>query len=127
MAICMFILYVADQQASRDFYRAVLGSKPSLDVPGMTEFKLGEECSLGLMPEDGIHRIIGHAMPHPREGRGGPRAELYLRVNDVQASYDALLEAGGKPVSPPDLRNWGDVAAYGADLDGHVIAFAKPG
>jgi catechol 2,3-dioxygenase-like lactoylglutathione lyase family enzyme len=127
MAFAMFILYVADQQASRDFYRSVLGHEPSLDVPGMTEFELGAECSLGLMPEDGIHRIIGDALPHPREGRGGPRAELYLRVEDVQASYDALLNAGGTPVSPPALRNWGDVAAYGTDPDGHVVALAMKG
>jgi len=123
----MFILYVADQQASRDFYRAVLSLEPILDVPGMTEFKLGAECSLGLMPEDGIHRIIGHAVPHPREGSGIPRAELYLRVEDAQASYDALLAAGGTPISPPELRNWGDTVGYGADPDGHVIAFAVKG
>lgn len=123
----MFILYVKDQNASRDFYRAVLGVEPKLDVPGMTEFALSAEASLGLMPEDGIHKIIGEAMPHPSAGRGGPRAELYLVVDDVEASYAALLAASGKAISPPALRNWGDVAAYGADPDGHVIAFGKPG
>lgn len=36
-----FILYVADQARSRDFYRTVLATEPTLDVPGMTEFDLG--------------------------------------------------------------------------------------
>ncbi len=36
----MFILYVSDQQVSRDFYAAGLGLEPVLDVPGMTEFNL---------------------------------------------------------------------------------------
>lgn len=126
MSFALFIFYVSDQQASRDFYRRVLGCEPTLDVPGMTEFSLSAEASLGLMPEDGIHKIIGGAMPHPRAGRDVPRAELYLRVDDVQASYDALLAAGGRPLSPPALRNWGDVVGYGADRDGHVLAFAHP-
>jgi catechol 2,3-dioxygenase-like lactoylglutathione lyase family enzyme len=47
----MTILYVADQKRSRDFYRNILGIEPSLDVPGMTEFPLTDNASLGLMPE----------------------------------------------------------------------------
>jgi hypothetical protein len=32
-----FILYVQDQQRSRDLYRVLLDREPMLDVPGMTE------------------------------------------------------------------------------------------
>ena len=49
-----FILYVADQNRSRNFYAQVLQKEPSLNVPGMTEFDLNETCKLGLMPENGI-------------------------------------------------------------------------
>ncbi|MHA2000778.1 MAG: hypothetical protein ACTSVU_01645 [Promethearchaeota archaeon] len=31
----------------------------------------------------------------------------------------------GKIVSQVSLRSWGDLAGYGLDLDGHLIAFAK--
>ena len=48
-----FILYVSDQQRSRDLYAVLLDLDPVLDVPGMTEFDLGG-CKLGLMPEEGI-------------------------------------------------------------------------
>lgn len=44
------ILYVDDQEASSRFYRNVLETEPTLDVPGMTEFSLRETCTLGLMP-----------------------------------------------------------------------------
>lgn len=37
-----FILYVSDQNRSAAFYGRVLGLKPQLDVPGMTEFRLSE-------------------------------------------------------------------------------------
>jgi hypothetical protein len=46
-----FILYVADQKRSKLLYSFVLDLKSSLDVEGMTEFMLGQNCKLGLMPE----------------------------------------------------------------------------
>ncbi len=35
-----FILYVADQEKSTEFYSRVLNQKPQLNVPGMTEFEI---------------------------------------------------------------------------------------
>lgn len=125
MESVMFILYVADQERSHEFYRSILGGEPVLNVPGMTEFKLTDTASLGLMPETGIHLILGEAMPHPSEGAGVPRAELYLPVPDAAVALITLVEAGGTAVSAAKPRNWGDTVAYGADLDGHVIAFAE--
>jgi hypothetical protein len=45
------ILYVADQRRSTGFYETVLSKQPVLNVPGMTEFMLGDDCKLGLMPD----------------------------------------------------------------------------
>ena len=58
----MFILYVSDQQASRDFFTTVLEREPVLDVPGMTEFNLLDGSSLGLMPETGIQKLLAGAL-----------------------------------------------------------------
>ena len=120
----LFILYVADQQRSRDFYRSVLELEPILDVPGMTEFRLNDGAVLGLMPEAGITRIIG-SDPHPASGNGIPRAELYLPVEDVEAAQQLALEAGAVLLSAAADRDWGDCAGYVRDPDGHVIAFAR--
>ncbi|MBL8000875.1 MAG: VOC family protein [Flavobacteriales bacterium] len=119
-----FILYVRDQQRSRDLYRGLLGREPVLDVPGMTEFDLGT-CTLGLMPSTGIARIITPALPHPAGGHGVPRCELYLRVADLDAAIDRTLQAGATVISPATDRDWGDRVAYFADPDGHVIALAR--
>lgn len=121
----MIILYVANQQRSSSFYKAVLGKDPILDVPGMTEFELNKKTLLGLMPEEGIQKILGDKLPHPSSGNGIPRCELYISVLDVAKAFDNLLNKGGKPISPPKKRDWGHFAAYGADPDGHVIAFAQ--
>ena len=119
-----FILYVRDQHASANFYRNVLAAEPVLDVPGMTEFRLGDSVVLGLMPERGITRLLGGGVD-PASAGGVPRAELYLLVADPAAYHARALAAGGKELSPLQARDWGEAAAYCQDLDGHVLAFAR--
>lgn len=109
MAGTWFILYVRDQEESTSFYRRVLDRAPALHVPGMTEFLLGEDSSLGLMPEAGIKSLLGAALPDPAAARGTPRAELYLSVPDPAAHHARALRAGARELSPLELRNWGDL------------------
>lgn len=120
----LFILYVADQQVSRDFYAAILATEPILDVPGMTEFPLSPGTALGLMPEAGIHRLLAGAIADPATATGVPRAELYLITDDAAAVFERAIAAGAREISSLQLRDWGDRVAYCQDLDGHVIALA---
>jgi catechol 2,3-dioxygenase-like lactoylglutathione lyase family enzyme len=116
-----FILYVADQARSTDFYRRALGAEPMLDVPGMTQFALSG-ATLGLMPDAGIRRLL----PDIDTGDASVcRAELYLPVDDVAAWHDRALEAGAVELSSPSKRNWGDFVAYCRDPDGHILAFSR--
>ncbi|KJS06729.1 MAG: hypothetical protein VR77_03805 [Flavobacteriales bacterium BRH_c54] len=120
-----FILYVANQEKSKYFYEELLNLKPSLHVPGMTEFQLSERTKLGLMPENGIATILGHSTPHPNTGNGIPRCELYLKVKNAEDYIQKGIQLGAKMISPLKQRNWGDKVGYIADTDGHVIAFAE--
>jgi len=120
-----FILYVADQARSRSFYEQLLLLKPTLDVPGMTEFQLTGSVKLGLMPENGIAKILADKTPHPQTGNGIPRCELYLRVAGAGAFIERGLRLGGKEISELQTRDWGDVVGYISDPDGHIIAFAE--
>ena len=119
-----FILYVQDQARSREFYARVLGVGPVLDVPGMTQFRLSGGALLGLMPESGIKRILGESLPDPSAASGVPRSELYLVVEDPEANHSRALAAGAIELSPLRVCDWGDVAGYSLDPDGHVLAFA---
>ena len=119
------ILYVADQNSSRDFYASVLQRSPSLDVPGMTEFLLAPNVKLGLMPETGIVKIMQNKTPHPSSGNGIPRCELYLQTDDPARGVALAIQAGATEISPVQDRDWGDKVGYVSDLDGHVLAFAK--
>lgn len=120
-----FILYISNQEKSRDFYQILLQQNPSLDVPGMTEFTLNNFVKIGLMPNNGIAKIITPILPHPNSGNGIPRCELYLQVDNIEILFEEAKKAGAKEVSPITLRDWGDYVGYLADFDGHVIALAS--
>lgn len=120
-----FILYVADQERSAAFYEAVLAFAPRLHVPGMSEFCLPGGGILGLMPEQGIRRLLGPAFPDPALANGAPRCEVYLVVRDPAAWHSRALLAGARELSPMSPRDWGHHAAYSLDPDGHVLAFAS--
>lgn len=113
------ILYVADQARSRQFWGELLGTSPSLDVPGMTEFDLGG-VTLGLMPFADMAELL----PGITAG-GGQRCELYLRRADAADLLARISPAGGVLLSPLQPRGWGETVGYGLDPDGHVIAIAE--
>ncbi len=119
------ILYVKDQEASSMFYERILRRKPDLNVPGMTEFIVSENCKIGLMPNKGIAKILADKTPHPDSGNGIPRCELYLYVDDIQGEFDNAIKCGAKLISPITEMNWGDKACYFSDPDGHILAFAE--
>lgn len=124
-AAAHFIFYTADQEASTRFYAFVLGRPPRLHVPGMTEFDLAGGAVLGLMPEAGIKRLLGEALPDPAKAAGVPRAELYLVVGDAAGHLARAVAGGGRELSALQRRDWGAEVGYALDPDGHVLAFAR--
>lgn len=119
------ILYVVDQAASTAFYASVLDLEPRLNVPGMTEFELGRDCVLGLMPETSAARLLNVEIVSVGNTRRLPRAELYLIVDAPSYYHRRALAAGAREISPLSERDWGHRAAYSFDPDGHVLAFAE--
>jgi catechol 2,3-dioxygenase-like lactoylglutathione lyase family enzyme len=125
MKLFQFIIYVASQQRSTDFYTMLLATQPTLQVPGMTEFELSPTLKLGIMPEQGIAKIIAEKTQHPANGNGIPRCEIYLLLDDLQPYYDRAKELGAVLVSDTAHRDWGHKACYFSDPDGHILAFAE--
>lgn len=119
-----FILYVADQQRAMEFYSKTLGATPTLHVKGMTEFTLAGAV-LGLMPETSASRLLGIDLERFAVGRGTPRAEVYLVVDDPAQLHQGAIAAGATEISALSPRDWGHEAAYSLDPDGHVLAFAR--
>jgi len=120
-----FIIYVEDQKKSTEFYSKILDLNPSLNVPGMTEFNLNSNTKFGLMPENGIVKILKNKTPHPKDGNGIPRCELYLKVKNAKEKISKAVLLGAIEISPLQDRDWGDKVGYIVDIDGHIIAFAE--
>ena len=120
-----FILYVADQSRSANFYSELLSMEPVLNVPGMTEFNLSQASKLGIMPEKGIAKIIADKTRHPLDGNGIPRCEIYIVVDDILPYYERAIALGALLVSDIMERDWGHRVCYFSDRDGHIIAIAK--
>ena len=70
-----------------------------MGFPAMTEFVVAPGCKLGLMPENGVARMLGDRVPHPSEGSGIPRSEIYLYVNDPLQYFKRAVKAGGVSLS----------------------------
>lgn len=118
------ILYVDDQKKSADFYAVVLNKNPRLNAPGMTEFELTKDAILGLMPRTSLLRLLGNKLAGSEEPAGLLRAEIYLVVDNPGQYHRRALSAGAQNLSDLAERDWGHMAAYCLDLDGHVLAFA---
>lgn len=121
----VIIIYVEDQQRSKTFYTSLLGTRPVLDVFGMTEIPLTETTRLGLLPGDGIVGILEGNVDNPNQNTAYPRCEIYLYVDDPIYYYNKVIELGGRGISEAKERNWGDYVSYTTDFDGNIIAFAK--
>ena len=119
------ILYVENQENSCEFYQKIFRRKADLNVSGMTEFNLADNCKLGLMPNKGIVKILRDKTPHPESGNGIPRCELYFYVENIELEFENAIKSGAKLISEILNRDWGDRVCYFSDLDGHIIAFAE--
>ena len=119
-----FILYVRNQIEAAAFYSKVLMLRPSLDVPGMTEFRLSDDAVLGLMPEDGAGRLLGEPERFLETARR-PKAEVYLIVDKPAAFHARAVAAGAREISGLQDRDWGHRVAYSEDPDAHILAFAE--
>jgi len=71
----------------------------------MTEFKLAENCKLGIMPNKGIVEILSDKMPHPDQRSGIPRCELYFYIESIELEFDNARKIGAKLISPIEDRD----------------------
>jgi hypothetical protein len=94
-------------------------------MPGMTEFTISENTTLGLMPISGIEQLFGDKLPDPARSTDGPRCEIYLLVSHPEDYHKRAVMAGAVELSGLEKRSWGHNAAYSLDPDGNVLAFAE--
>jgi predicted enzyme related to lactoylglutathione lyase len=112
--------YATDLDAARDWYTALLGVAPYFNVPGYTEFRIGDyQHELGI--------IDARYKPGEATGIAGG-AVAYWHVDDLHASLDRLLTAGAllyQPVTDHSGGNNTFVTASVTDPFGNVLGIMR--
>jgi lactoylglutathione lyase len=116
------VLYAKDVAAVAGFY-ARLGFREHVRMPapdgspgyvGMAR----DGAELAVTSEDSPRTLAG-IEPGP-----GPRHELFVYVDDVDASVAELREAGATVIREPVDMPWGERVAFVADPEGNMVSLA---
>ncbi len=95
------VVYTRDVQASAAFYEGLLGFArqyqfpPESDEPGYLGLRR-DESELGIVHESSPKQSIGFSMGD------GPRFELFVYVDDVDASVGRMRDAAVKILREPE-------------------------
>jgi predicted enzyme related to lactoylglutathione lyase len=106
--------YAADHAAAKKWYSEFLGMEPYFNVPGYSEFRIGDfEHELGLIDSN-------FAQAGAADGAAG--AITYWHVDDLQATFDKLISMGATIYQPIIPRgNNGFVTASVVDPFGNLL------
>src|SRR5690349_20025720 len=125
MALRAFlVLYAKDVERVAGFY-AVLGFEEHVRLPG-PDGRPGfigmrrDAAELGVTTEDSPCMLAG-VEPGP-----GPRHELFVYVEDVDAAVAAAPAAGGSVLKVAADMPWGELVGFVVDPEGNVVSLAAP-
>ena len=113
-SISAVTLVTRDMAAARKFYESVGFTARDGANAHFASFQVGPAW-LNLIADD-----TGAAGPMPLWGR------VIIHVDDVDAMYDRLVQAGHEPEAAPADAPWGERYFHVKDPDGHELSFAKP-
>ena len=116
------VLYARDVERVATFY-VRLGFEERFRLPddtgaaGFISLRRGS-ADLGVTTE-ASPRLLAGVEPGP-----GPRHELFVYVDDVDAAWAALRDAGTVTLREPRDMPWGERIAFVRDPEGNVVSLA---
>jgi lactoylglutathione lyase len=117
------VLYARDVEGLAAFYEC-LGFAVQSRVPG-TDGQVGYiglrrgVSELAVTTEQSPELLAG-VLPGP-----GPRHELFVYVDDLDASIEDAAHAGAQVLRGPNQMPWGERLAYLRDPEGNLVALAQ--
>jgi len=120
------VLYARDVEGVAGFY-AALGFVEHFRLPGAD----GSAGFIGLRREGGAELAVT-TEDSPRmlagvEPGAGPRHELFVYVEDVDAAVAAAPASGGSVLREAADMPWGERVGFVADPEGNVVSLATAG
>ncbi len=119
------IIYVDDLDKTKMFYEILFDIKPIIDEPGMCEFELPNNTTLGIMPNSSFEKLFGEDYIFNEKKKSSPKFELYFQVKNPEAFHKKAKQLGALELRKFEKMDWGDRAAYSINHDGHILAFAE--
>jgi lactoylglutathione lyase len=118
------VLYAKDVERVAGFY-AALGFAERFRMPGADGAAgfIGlsrDGAELAVTTEDSPRMLAG-VEPGP-----GPRHELFVYVEDVDAAVAGVGAAGGSVLKEAADMPWGERVGFVADPEGNVVSLAAP-
>jgi lactoylglutathione lyase len=116
------VVYAGDVERSVRFYAGLLGFHEHFRLPAEGEAGyVGLERAgsrLGIVTTRSPQELLGLAVG------SGPRFELFVYVDDVDAAVARMRDAGVPVLRDPADMPWGERVAHVADPDGNPVALA---
>ncbi len=107
------------------FYREAFGWAQVVKGSVYVEFLMLNGQRLGLYHHEGFALNTGLSAELRAAGNTTSHVELYFHCEDIVAAAEKVATAGGRLLSKPALRDWGDEAAYYSDPEGNVLVLAR--
>jgi lactoylglutathione lyase len=116
------IVYAEDVARSVRFYE-LLGFERQFQFPPE-----GEPGYVGLARGESRLGVAGYSSPRELLGLepgAGPRFELWVYVDGVDAQVEALRAGGATILREPEDMPWGERVAWALDPDGNPVSLAN--
>lgn len=126
MKLTYTTLFVPDVAAAVAFYEAAFGMKTKL-VHGSGQYAELEAGGTTLsFAAHGLARsVVGSDYVASTRGGAPLGFEIALEPENVAEAYARAVSAGAEPVSPPEIKPWGQVVAYVRDGNGVLVALVR--
>ncbi len=117
------VLFVADLERSKHFYCDILTFEVLFEDDNSAGLQIGGDLLMLLEPDAAKDLLVGGPTGSPK-GRA-PMGVFNLFVDDVDAWFTRLSEAGVDFLIEPQDRAWGRRTAHFSDPDGFIWEISK--